>query len=133
MSDPASSPSTWQRRLRHLLWKPRIAGPGITSGAVHAVTFLFLFATALAVANLLFTAREVTSIRRTVGAECHFFADLSSAPLTVNPVTGRPAALGVEVISDARQAWRGLHCGGALPPPSQSFLRWARYYHLPAR
>ncbi len=62
---------------------------------------------------------------------CKFNADLGGAPIAVNPATGKPSLLGVTIVSDARVAWHGLGCPGRLTPPSPSFRRWARFYHLP--
>lgn len=85
----------------------------------------------LAGANLLFTAREVNQVRGTVLASCGFAADLGGAPLSVNPKTGQASRLGVQIVSDSRVQWHGLGCPGVLPPPAPTFMKWARYYHLP--
>jgi hypothetical protein len=66
-----------------------------------------------------------------IAASCHFWSDLGPAPVTVSPATGKPSLLGVRIISDSRVAWHGQDCGGVLPPPDPSFVRWAKYYRLP--
>jgi hypothetical protein len=98
----------------------------------RAVVFLFAVALILAAASLLFTSREVGSLRKAVLAQCKFDRDVGSVPVSVNPATHAASKLGVSLIADARQGWHGLGCPGVLPPPQPSFVRWARHYHLPA-
>jgi hypothetical protein len=38
----------------------------------------------------------------------------------------------VQIISDARVAWRQAGCEGRLPPADPSFIKWSAYYKLPA-
>lgn len=81
------------------------------------------------------TDQEAVTIRRLnrqIHAECKFNTDLSGLPVTVNPATGKASLLGVEIISDVRQAWLAAGCPGRLPVPDPSFMRWAHYFHLPA-
>jgi len=78
-------------------------------------------------------AAQVRVLQRAVTSSCRFNADLADLPVTVNPATGKAALLGVKIVADAREAWHGLGCPGALPPPSPSFRRWAAYYRLPYR
>jgi hypothetical protein len=107
-------------------------GEGITVGALRAVIFLFMFASLVGVFNLWWTSRQVGAQHHSVIAQCKFDYDLSGLPVTLNPATGKPSLLGVQIVSDSRVAWRGLGCPGRLAPPAPSFARWARYYHLPA-
>ena len=109
------------------------AGPGLSSSARYAIIFLFVFAMTLAGANLLFASSQVRHLRSAVLTQCHFDRDLGSVPVTVNPGTQRASKLAVTLVSDGRVAWYGLHCPGKLPPPTQSFVRWAAFYHLPTR
>jgi hypothetical protein len=104
----------------------------ITAGAVRAVLTLFLITLALFGVSLLFTARAVNSVRQQARAECRFDADLGGAPVAASPATGKPSLLGVTIVSDARVAWRQLGCTGRLPAADPSFIKWARYYRLPA-
>ena len=94
----------------------------------QAVVFLFALAVALAGANLLWTAHEVGKLRSAVLASCAFAADLGTAPF---PSAGPVSKLGVSIVADSRQQWRKLGCPGQLAPPAPSFVRWARYYHVP--
>lgn len=98
----------------------------------RAAAFLFAFALVLAAGNLLFTAREVNTVRDAVRAQCGFDYDLAGVPVAVNPATHKASVLGVKIVADSRLAWRGLGCTGTLPPPSPSFRRWAAYYHVPS-
>lgn len=104
---------------------------GMSSGALRAAIFLFIFAVLVGAANLLFTSSEVNHLRHAVLTECKFDADLGSAPITVSPATGKASRLGVLIISDSRVAWHGLGCPGKLAAPAPSFAKWARAFHLP--
>ena len=105
--------------------------PGMSRGARLGFVYLAVVTLVLAAANLLFTSQEVTQVRGAVLAECRFNADLGSAPVAVNPKTGKASLLGVSIVSDARVAWQQLGCTGRLMPPQPSFVRWAKAYHLP--
>jgi len=114
-------------------------GPYITPGArkaahrlARSLVILFAVTILLAGANLLYTDREVRAAQRSAAGACKFFADLAGLPVSVNPATGAPSLLAVQIVSDSRVAWRGLGCTGWLPAPSASFERWAKFYHLPA-
>jgi hypothetical protein len=142
------------------LWKRlTLLDPDMTPGARRAsvrlavaLVVLFVFTLAVGGANLLFTSGQVRQIRansasiraavaaleatnaklgQQVRADCRFDAHLAALPLTVSPVTGKPALLSVQIISDVRLAWREHDCPGHLPPPSASFAKWAAYYRLP--
>lgn len=106
------------------------AGPGMTSGARHAVIFLFVFALVLSAMNLLWTSMQVNNLRAQVLTECMFDADIGSAPVVV-AASGKPSLLGVRIISDSRMSWHGHHCPGRLAPAAPSFAHWAREFHLP--
>lgn len=103
----------------------------MTAGARHAVIFLFALSMILAGLNFLWTATAVNDAESRARALCAFDAHLGMAPLTLNPATGKPSLLGVQIISDARVAWRQAGCEGRLPPPAPSFAKWAAYYKLP--
>ena len=103
----------------------------MSSGAKRAFIFLTLLTLLLAAAGLITGVREISGLREAVTASCKFDADLGSAPISLNPATNKPSLLGVTIVSDARVAWHGLHCPGALTAADPSFIRWARYYRLP--
>jgi hypothetical protein len=105
---------------------------GMTPGARRAVVYLFALSLLLGGLNLLFTAREVNQLRAATRSACQFAADLAGAPVVASPA-GKASRLGVSIVSDSRQQWRGLGCPGRLAPPAPSFVKWARYYHLPSR
>lgn len=107
------------------------AGAGITPGALRAVIFLFAFTLLLAGLNLLFTSSQVNDLRTSVLTQCRFDADVGSVPVATSPATGQASKLGVSLVSDSRVAWHGLGCPGKLAPPQPSFVKWAKYYHLP--
>jgi hypothetical protein len=127
---------------------------GMTRGARRAIIYLFTLTVVLAGLNLYWTSREVGQVRgvvRTQAAQarvqaaqvrklrtavrssCNFAADLAGAPVAVSPATGKASELGVKIVSDSRVQWRGLGCPGRLAPAQPSFVKWARYYHLPSR
>ena len=103
----------------------------ITPGALRAIAVMFVLMVALAAFNLLFTAREVDQLRAAVQSECAFAADVGNAPVT-GPNVSRPSKLGVSLVADSRAQFRRLGCPGHLPLPQSAFVRWARFYHLPA-
>ena len=107
--------------------------PGISRGARHAVVSLFVFSVLLATASLLFTSREVNQLRSAVLTQCQFDSDLGSAPITVDPRTGKASQLGVTLVADVRRSWYGLDCPGVISKPAPSFRHWAKVYHLPSR
>jgi hypothetical protein len=107
-------------------------GEGMTRGARRAAAYLAVLLLVIGAASLLFTVREIGQLRAAVLSECAFAADLAGAPVSVAPATGKAAKLGVSIVADSRVQWRGLGCPGRLAPPAPSFVRWARYYHLPS-
>ena len=121
MSDQPHSWAGWG----HLPFRP------ISPGAARAVVFLFVLSLAIGALNFAWTSRVVNAASGRVQALCQFDADLGTAPLTV-PKGARASRFGVLIISDARTAWRRTGCPGRLGPPDPSFVKWARYYHLPA-
>lgn len=104
---------------------------GMTRGARRAIIYLFTLTVVLAGLNLFWTSREVGRVRAAVVASCGFAAALSSAPLAVNPKTGKASLLAVKIVADSRAQWLGLGCPGRLPPPSPSFVKWAKAYGQP--
>jgi hypothetical protein len=103
----------------------------MSRGARYAAVALLLLTLIVGAANLLATFGEVGALRSAVLTQCKFNADLGAAPIVVSPETGKASLLGVTIVSDARVAWRGLGCTGLLPAPAPSFVRWAKFYHLP--
>jgi hypothetical protein len=93
--------------------------------------YLSVLTLLLAGLGLFWTSRQVSEANARAQAQCAFNADLGPVPVTI-PASGKPAILGVKIISDARIAWRRAGCPGRLAPPAPSFVRWARFYHLPA-
>lgn len=104
----------------------------MTPGARHAIAVLLVIGIAYAAATLFVGSATVNRLQREVHAQCKFDRDLGTVPVTVSPATHTASKLGVTIVSDARQGWRGLACPGMLPPPKPSFVKWARFYHLPA-
>lgn len=102
----------------------------MTHGAARAVVMLFALVMAVGGANLFFTASEVSHLRGAISASCAFAADVGSAPIA-SAAKVKPSRLGVSIVADSRMQWRRLGCPGQLAPPQPSFIRWARYYHLP--
>jgi hypothetical protein len=121
VSDQPHSRTGW----KHLPFRP------ITPGAARAVVFLFVLSLVIGALNFAWTSRVVNAANGRVQALCQFDADLGTAPLTV-PKGARASRFGVLIISDARAAWHRTGCRGRLGPPDPSFVKWARYYHLPA-
>ena len=100
------------RRSRRVLW--------ITIGTAGV----------LLVAAIAWLAVSLVQADARIAASCHAWADIGAAPLTAGP-DGKASLLGTSIISDARQAWHGQACPGALPPPQSSFVKWAKFYGLP--
>jgi len=103
----------------------------ISRGAARAVVFLFMLAMLIGAFNFFWTSRVVNAANARARALCQFDADLGTVPLTI-PKGARASRFGVLIISDARTAWHRTGCPGRLGPPDPSFVKWARYYHLPA-
>jgi len=97
----------------------------------RAVVALFILSLLIGGLNFFWTSRQVNEATVRAQAQCAFNADLGPVPVTI-PASGKPAILGVKIISDARIAWRRAGCPGRLAPPAPSFVRWAAFYHLPA-
>ena len=97
----------------------------------RAVVALFILSLLIGGLNFFWTSRQVNEATVRAQAQCAFNADIGPVPVTV-PASGKPAILGVKIISDARIAWRRAGCPGRLAPPAPSFVRWAAFYHLPA-
>jgi hypothetical protein len=105
-------------------------GP-MTSGARRGLVYLLLLALIIDAAEFYLFARSVNSLTTQQHAQCRFYDDLGVAPITLNPATGKPSLLGVELVSDARVAWHQLGCPGMEQPADPSFTHWAAYYKLP--
>lgn len=111
--------------------EPAGAGEGMTHGARRAVLALFAAMAVLGAAALGLGARTADHLTRQVQSQCRFDGDLAGLPLSVNPATRKASIIGVKIVSDSRVAWHQAGCPGRLAPPSPSFTRWARFYHLP--
>lgn len=107
--------------------------PGMTAATRRAFVVLTLIVFGLSAAALYIGVRQVNAFNTALHAQCRFDSDIGGAPITVNPATGKPSKLGVQIVTDARTAYEGLHCPGILPPAAPSLLKWARYYRLPVR
>jgi len=103
----------------------------MSDAARRAVVALFILSLLIGGLNFFWTSRQVNEATVRAQAQCAFNADIGPVPVTV-PASGKPAILGVKIISDARIAWRRAGCPGRLAPPAPSFVRWAAFYHLPA-
>jgi hypothetical protein len=102
----------------------------MTGGARRGLVYLLLLALIIDAAEFYLFARSVNSLTDQQHAQCLFYNDLGGAPLTSR--TGQqPSKFGVEIVSDARVAWRQLGCTGAQQPADPSFAHWASYYKLP--
>ena len=97
----------------------------------RAVVALFILALLIGGLNFFWTSRQVNEATTRARALCQFDADLGAVPLTV-PAGAKASRFGVLIISDARTAWHRAGCPGRLAPPAPSFVKWARFYHLPA-
>jgi hypothetical protein len=104
----------------------------MTQGALRAAVILLVVSAVFTGATLLVTARQIRTLHMEISSQCKFDSDLGAAPITVNPATHKASLLGVSIVADSRLAWRGLRCPGTLPPPDPSFVKWARYWKLPA-
>ena len=105
--------------------------PGMTAGARHSFIFLTVLIFLIAGAALIVGVREIGGLQAQIRAECKFDGDIGTFPVTINSATGKASLLGVAIVSDARVAWHGHGCTGQIPAAAPSFIRWARYYHLP--
>jgi len=72
-------------------------------------------------------AAELARDERRIAAVCGAWHTIGSVPVTSSDRT----VLDVTIITEARQAFRGLGCPGHLPPPSRALLRRAARYRLP--
>lgn len=97
----------------------------------RAFAWLLLITIGFAAVVILYTARTTHHLTREVQAQCRFDADLGGVPVSINPATHEASVLGVKIVSDSRVAWRLAGCPGTLPRATPSFLRWAKFYHLP--
>jgi hypothetical protein len=73
-------------------------------------------------------SRQAQAISTDVRALCAEQSDVGTAPLTPGS-----AELGVKLILDFRDAYAGLGCAPALPPPPPLLLRLAAKYGIPVR
>ena len=104
----------------------RITGP--TAGAL----VLFVGAVLLVVCGTGYAvyegSRQVQAATAEFRALCAEQAVIGTAPLT--PSAGK---LGVQLITDFRDAYAGLGCTPALPPPSPELRRLAAKYGVPVQ
>lgn len=101
-----------------------------TTRRARAFLFLLVLGIAVNAGAYFLSARSVAGLRVQQHAQCKFDSDLGGAPVAAMP-GGKPPLLGIEIVSDARVAWREAGCPGRLAPAAPSFTRWARYYHQP--
>ena len=118
---------------------------GMTPGAGRGLLYIVILTVALYGGSYYQSTRAVDSVRHqqvklaaALEAEhqrtlerCHQDADIGSAPIAVNPATGKASKLGVSIVADARTEWHGIGCPGHLAPPTRSFVHWAKAYKLP--
>ena len=77
--------------------------------------------------------QQLTTVTQLLHAgNCTFDRDLASAPVSINPATGKPSTLGVSIVADAHNAYVDIHCDGSLPP-NPSLQHWAAIFHIPLR
>jgi hypothetical protein len=105
-------------------------GP-MTGGARRGLIYLLTLSLLFDAGEFYLFARSVNSLADQQHAQCRFYDDLGGAPVGVNSKTGQPSLLGVEIVSDARVAWRQLGCQGAQQAADPTFLQWAKHYNLP--
>jgi len=102
-----------------------------TWGARRASAVLSVIMLLFAGIIILYTARTTQRLHQQVQSNCQFDSDIGGAPITVVSPARRPSLLGVKIVSDSRVAFHIAACPGSLAPAAPSFIRWARYYHLP--
>ena len=111
------------------IWEHIRLGP-MTSGARRGLLYLVVLSILVDFGMYLLLTRSVHQLSTQQHAQCKFYDDLGSAPLTLGP-NGKASMLGVQIVSDARVAWHEGGCPGAQQPPDPSFTKWAAYYRLP--
>lgn len=102
----------------------------MTGGAKRGLLYLVVIGLLLDGGEFYLFARSVSTLADQQHAQCRFYDDLGSAPVT--EVNGKASLLGVEIVSDARVSWHHLGCPGVQQPPDPLFLKWAKHYNLPA-
>lgn len=118
-----------RRRLLEVLWPTA----NMTEGARYALNTLRALVIVLVVAVLVLGTRSLTESGRveakvtgTTASMCTFFRDLGESPI---PPNAQP--LGVKIVVDSREIFRGLRCPGRLGPPSPKLRELAGRYRIP--
>jgi hypothetical protein len=105
---------------------------GQRTGPTLGALILFTLSVLLVVAGTAYAvwqgSRQAQAIASDVRALCAEQRDVG----TVQPAAPS-SALGVKLIADFRDAYAGLGCSPALPPPSPSLLKLAAKYGVPVR
>lgn len=92
--------------------------------AVGVLAVVLIAAAALGLRQLLIDQSRLV-------ASCNWYRDIGTAPISVSPQTHAPSELGIRLIVDARVAWKGQGCPGALPPASPALRHWAAVFRVP--
>lgn len=96
-----------------------------------AASFLFQNAQVRKVkANAAQIAVQADALAKQLQADCGWYRDVSQLPVAT-PAMGNPSIVVPKLISDSRAAWHGHGCPGQVPPANPSYVKWARFYHLP--
>jgi hypothetical protein len=104
---------------------------GLSPRLRRALVFLFLLPSVVALIAVGGLASTTLRLQQEVKSECQFNGDLAGLPVSENPATHEASILGVKIVSDSRVAWRIAGCPGKLAPAAPSFIKWAKFYHLP--
>jgi hypothetical protein len=103
----------------------------MTGGAKKGLLYIVGLGILINAGVYFLSVRSVNSLAVQQHAQCKFYDDLGSSPITAVP-GAKASILGVSLVSDARVAWHRLGCSGTQQPAAPSFLQWAAYYKLPA-
>ena len=104
-------------------------------------TVLILSALALFIASVLLVVagtgyavfngqRQAQAVADEVRTLCAEQGDIGAVPLASKP---QPSELGVKLVVDFRNAYAGLGCSPALPPPPALLRKLAAKYGIPVR
>ena len=103
-----------------------------STGPTLGALILFVIAVLLVVAGTGYDfwqgQRQAQAISAELGALCAEQVDIGLAPLPP-----KASEFGVKLVTDFRNAYAGLGCVPALPPPSPELLRLAAKYGIRVR